>query len=266
MRIFVTGAAGGLGAAIVKRAVECGHSIVAADLDQSRLATALQDATTNCDDIRCVTLDVTDARSWATTIDATEQSAPIDVLINCAGVLVPGAVGDLCVDDIKRQLDVNVLGLILGADCVARKMKDRKAGHIINVGSTASLFPTPGNTIYTATKYAVRAFTIAAAGDLRPHGIDVSMVGPTAIKTNMLEVQRGDENAALTFSGPRALDAEEVATIIIDKVLRTKALETYIPAEDEMQGKLASTYPENFLSNVDKIRKHGINNFTSEKY
>lgn len=263
MRILITGAANGIGAATVTRALVDGHEVVAVDLDES----ALEQRWGNNKAVRTAMLDVRDAAAWQQLVDDLEQHGwPIDVLVNVAGVLRPGHTGDLIPDEIELALDVNVKGVIHGANTVAAAMKTRGAGHIINVGSTASLFATPGNTVYAASKFAVRGFTIAAAGDLRPYGIHMTLVGPTAVKTGMLEQQRGRKEAAMTFAGKRALTVTEVADAIIGKALRKRPLEMYLPASDEILGKLCASVPQFFLSQAEKARAKGEKNFASDEY
>lgn len=260
MRILITGAAAGIGAAIAEHALRAGHAVLAADLDPDALKTRWS----KHDGITVHTMDVRDAAQWTSLFDTLDE--PVDVLINVAGVLRPGHTGELDVADVTLQLDVNVRGVIVGTDAAARHMKPRGQGHIINIGSTASLYPTPGNTVYSATKHAVRGFSLAAAGDLRPHGIAVSLVGPTAVRTAMLEVQRGRRESALTFAGKRALSADEVAAAVIDKVLKEQPLECYLPSSEGLVGKFATTMPGMFLKQVEKARAKGEANARKSDY
>src|SRR5699024_3393410 len=210
------------------------------------------------DNVHCETLDVTRAEAWSALVDKLEQDGiALDVLINVAGVLHSGQTGELTQNDIDQTFDVNVKGMIHGANVVAAKMRERRRGHIINVGSVASLYPTPGTTLYAASKFAIRGFSIAAAGDLRPYGVAVTLVGPGPVKTAMLEQQRGDDNAALTFSGRRALAPQEVAAAILGPVLRKRPIEHYLPFREGVMGRICNAFPRFFLSQVDAARKRG---------
>src|SRR5205823_4569252 len=102
-------------------------------------------------------------------------------------------------------------------------------GHIINIASMAALAPIPGISLYSASKYAVRGFSLAAAQELRAHGVYVTVVCPDAVQTPMLDAQLAHDEAAATFSGPRLLTVEEVGRAIIGQGLARRPLEIYLP-------------------------------------
>ncbi|UJF25273.1 SDR family oxidoreductase [Suttonella sp. R2A3] len=259
MKILITGANRGIGASLVTLASEQGHEIIALGRD----LTALKQQYANNPKVSCDQLDVCDTAQWRKVI---ERHTPFDVLINVAGVLFSGVTGELKVEEVSAMLDVNVKGTIFGTNAAAASMKQQESGHIINIGSTAALFPTPGTPVYAASKFAVRGFSLAAAGDLKPYGISVSLMNPCAVKTDMLEQQRGDKNAALTFSGKRALTSEEVAQAILGPVLHHKPLEYFLPKSDGWLGKLSNVWPRLFLQLAKKARTQGEKNFHSDKF
>lgn len=263
MNLLITGAATGIGAAITAMAVRQGHEVVAADLNFE----ALQRRWAGFPTVQCRALDVRRPEAWAQLVRELEQAGfAIEVLINVAGVLRSGQTGELRPEDIELTLDVNVKGVMLGANAVAPAMKARHRGHIINIGSVASLYATPGTSTYAASKFAVRGFSIAAAGDLRPYGVAVTLLGPGPVKTDMLEQQRGDPDAALTFSGARALDADEVAAAVLGPVLRKRSVEFYLPFRDAVLGKISNAFPAFFLSQIEKARERGRRHFDSDLY
>lgn len=261
--MLITGAANGIGAAIAELAAGQGHQVIAGDLDIDALVARWDDKP----NVRCEALDVTSADDWNGLVKKIEQDGiELDVLINVAGVLRSGRTGELKPSDVDLMFDVNVKGVVFGANAVAVGMRQRRRGHIINVGSIASLYATPGTTLYAASKFAVRGFSIAAAGDLKPYGVAVTLVGPGPVKTAMLEQQRGDDNAALTFSGQRALTVEEVAAAILGPVLKKRPLEYFMPFKDEVVGKISNVFPGFFLSQVERARERGKKNFSDEKF
>ncbi|HEV7913477.1 MAG TPA: SDR family NAD(P)-dependent oxidoreductase [Albitalea sp.] len=245
MQILITGAANGIGAAIAAAATAEGHRVVAADCDAQALRARWQAHP----EVRCEVLDVAQASAWQALVDTLEgDGIELDVLINVAGVLRSGQAGELRTQDIDLMLDVNVRGVIYGTNAVAAAMKPRRRGHIVNIGSTLSLYPTTGTTVYAATKLAVRGFSSAAAGDLRPHGIAVTLFGPSAVKTQLLNRHRGDSAASPTSPGARALDPQEVADAILGPVLRKRPVEYFMPLGDEVMGKLGNAFPSLFMS------------------
>ncbi|MBS0431487.1 MAG: SDR family oxidoreductase [Proteobacteria bacterium] len=261
--MLITGAANGIGAAVTALAASRGHRVVAADRDTA----ALDARWSATPDVRCETLDVTHAGEWSALVAKLEGDGVLpDVLVNIAGVLRSGQTGVLDPRDVDLIIDVNVKGMIFGANAVAAGMRQRRRGHIINLGSIASLYPTPGTPLYATSKFAIRGFSIAAAGDLRPYGIAVTLVGPGPVKTAMLELQRNDPDAALTFSGKRALTPEEVAAAILGPVLDKRPVEYFLPFRDEVLGKISNVFPRFFLSQVEAARKRGKKNFTHKNY
>ena len=264
MLIMVTGAACGIGACIIEQAIQSGHSVIAADMNAEGLAKrwAHQNA------VRCETLDVRDNDQWQALFQRlAADEVKVDVLINVAGVLRSGRTGELDSKDVDLTLDVNVKGVIFGTNAAAAHMLDSgHRGHIINIGSLASLCAVPGNAVYATSKFAVRSFSIAAAGDLRPHGIAVSLVGPGPVKTAMLEQQRGDDNSALTFASSRALTPEEVAQAVLGPVLKKQPLEYYLPWQDKLLGRLSNAVPTFFLRMTRSAMERGRKNFQSDSF
>ena len=263
MQLMITGAANGIGRAITALAVNHGHRVIAADRDGE----ALRARWHAHPEVRCEVLDVTRADAWSALINGLEREGiHLDVLINVAGVLRSGRTGELQPQDVELMLGVNVAGMIHGTNAAAAVMKPRGRGHIINFGSVASLYATPGTTLYATSKFAIRGFSIAAAGDLRPHGIAVTLFGPGPVRTDMLELQRGDPDAALTFSGARALSPEEVAAAVLGPVLKKRPVEYFIPRKDALLGKISNAFPAFFLSQIDKARARGKRNFSSPDF
>src|SRR5262249_25972600 len=117
-------------------------------------------------------LDVRSEADWDAAFDAIKDAfGGADVVINIAGFLSPGYVQDLTARDLDLHMDVNVKGVVLGTRAAARRMIPAGGGHIINIGSLASLAPVPGLSLYSASKFAVRGFSLAAATELSSYGI-----------------------------------------------------------------------------------------------
>lgn len=262
MRILITGAASGIGAAVAELALTQGHELIATDANADALAAKWANSAAIT-----MPLDVRDADAWQKVVESVEvEQGPIDVLINIAGVLRSGATGDIEPDDVRLTMDVNVNGVIFGSNAVAKAMRQRKAGHIINVGSLASLYAVPGLTVYSSSKFAVRGFSLAAAADLRAYNVAVTVVGPGAVKTAMLDQQRGDANAALTFSGARAFSPEEIAAAILGPVLKKRPLDFYLPASQGWQGKISNVFPGLLFGQLEKLRQKGREQFRAKNF
>ena len=106
-----------------------------------------------------------------------------------AGVLRVERVEDLQPESVALQLDVNTKGVILGTQAAAKVMVGQGRGHIINIASMAALAPVPGISVYSASKFAVRGFSLAAAQELEDRGVQVTVVCPDAVDTPMVDYQ-----------------------------------------------------------------------------
>ncbi len=147
----------------------------------------------------------------------------IDILINNAGNahgLDP--IQDGSIQDWDAMIDINVKGLLYVSKCVIPQMVKRKAGHIINIGSTAGKEVYPGGNVYCASKFAVDALNHGMRIDLNSAGIKVSGVNPGLTHTGFSEVRfKGDkEKAAKVYEGFQPLLPEDIADIIVFVVTR----------------------------------------------
>ncbi len=243
--MLLTGCASGIGKYLASQLLARGHRVCCTDIDCDAVDSWLE--VTDCD-VDCALsrpLDVRDSDAWRETIEAaSEKFGGLDVVMNIAGFLRPGYVNDVSESDIDMHFDVNAKGVILGTREAARVMVEQGGGHIINIGSLASLTPVPGLSLYGASKFAVRGFSLAAAEELRPEGVAVSVVLLDAVKTPMLDLQADYEEAALTFSGSRPLTLEEVETLIVDEVLPKRPLEVTLPKSRGMMARFAGLAPE----------------------
>jgi NAD(P)-dependent dehydrogenase (short-subunit alcohol dehydrogenase family) len=187
----VTGAARGLGAQIVRRLVEAGADVVAADIDLVGLEALMTEIRTDSSTsnglatgrVLGVLLDVTDtATLMAAAERAVSEFGSLDIWINNAGIFpTSGAVLDVTDDFIDRMLAVNTRGTFAGAREAARRMIN--GGVIINMASTAGLKASLGISAYVASKHAVVGLTKALALELGPRNIRVLGIAPTVIDT-----------------------------------------------------------------------------------
>jgi 3alpha(or 20beta)-hydroxysteroid dehydrogenase len=116
-----------------------------------------------------------------------DSHGKIDVLINNAGIYTSRLMADLPVEEYRRVIEVNQVGVFLGMKTVAAPMTDAGAGSIVNLSSIAGMRGGPGVMAYAASKWAVRGMTKVAAHELGPHGIRVNSIHPGLIDTAMLQ-------------------------------------------------------------------------------
>ena len=241
---FLTGCASGIGRHLADELSSRGHRVVASDINELALRDHAHKAGWPTETTKAVGLDVSDPDAWEARLDETMKwFGSLDVVLNVAGYLLPGWVHELETSTIHRHFDVNIKGTIFGTVAAARRMVAQGSGHIINVASLAALAPIPGLALYSASKYAVRSFSLAAAQELRSKGVFVTVVCPDVVQTPMLDLQRGYEQAVLSFSGKRALTVEEVGEVIFNRVLPSAPLEVFFPATRGWLARVADVFP-----------------------
>ncbi len=228
--LLLTGAAGGIGAHLAKRLYDMGHSLWLTDLSLPGLLASVEvHGLSDSTRVRCSELDVRDASAWDATAKQVEAAyGRLDVLLNIAGFMQAGAISEASVAAVDLHLDVNVKGAMHGTRAVLPLMLRQRRGHIINLASLMAVAPLPGFALYSASKHAVRGFSIACALELREHGIAVTAVCPDAVQTPMLEAQVAEDSARLAFTGPRPLRVEEVGDLIVGRVLHERPVEALL--------------------------------------
>lgn len=244
MTTFVlTGSASGIGKHLTSVLLRQGHRVIATDVNVDAVDAPERHR-----------LDVRDPEAWERVLDAAGE---VDVLMNIAGCLRPGWVHEVRPEDVHLQLDVNVKGVMFGTRAAARRMAARGRGHILNFASLAALAPIPGLSVYSASKYAVRSFSLAAAQELRPRGVYVTVICPDAVQTPMLEAQKHAPEAAMTFSAPRLLTVRDVEHAVM-RALAKKPLELFIPRRRGWLARLADLFPRVTLWAGEGLRRRGL--------
>lgn len=242
--VWITGCASGLGRYLVEAFYLRGYRVVATDINYDALITHAQQENWPEESVFCAALDVTSEEAWTALLAQVEERwAQVDYLLNVAGYLKPGYAHEQTTVEVDRHLDINVKGLIFGSQRIGQHMVKRGSGQIINIASTAALAPVPGLSLYSASKYAVRAFSLAIRHELKPHGVKVSVVCPDAIQTPMLSLQESYDEAAMTFSGNKVLRVEDIELLLFDKVIPKAPAEVMIPFSRGVFAKLGNLFP-----------------------
>lgn len=242
--MVLTGCASGIGCHLATALAAAGHQLLLTDIDLSGLNEAAARSNWNVNHVKLRQLDVRDAAAWCETLDAAiAHWGRLDVLMNIAGYLRPGLVHSQTPEDVDRHIDINTKGTLYGTQAAAARMVRQRSGHIINIASMAGLAPVSGISLYTASKFAVRGFSLAMANELRPFGVAVTVVCPDAVRTPMLDLQLDYPEAALTFSGNRPLEVTEIERLIVRHVLPRRPMEAILPRSRGWLAKLTSLMP-----------------------
>jgi NAD(P)-dependent dehydrogenase (short-subunit alcohol dehydrogenase family) len=184
--VLVTGALGGIGSAVVERALSEGAAALAlADLDAELVATAAATLRGRGLSAHGVALDVASPGSWDAALDrVVREMGGVDVLVNNAGITNRAGVLDTEIEDWNRVLGVNLTGVFLGMKHVGAAMVGGRGGAIVNVASFAS-YTGYRAASYAASKWAVRGLTQTAADELGPRGVRVNSVSPGFVPTGL---------------------------------------------------------------------------------
>jgi len=183
---LVTGASRGIGAAIAKRLAAEGANVA---ITYAKDAKAAADVVTAIEGTGrkafAVQADAADADAVRSAVEQTAKTfGRIDVLVNNAGILIPKPFEESTLEDIDRMFDINVRGVLVATQAALKHMPD--GGRIISIGSNAGeRMVTPGLTVYSATKGAVKMFTQGLSREVGRRGITVNNVQPGPIDTDL---------------------------------------------------------------------------------
>jgi NADP-dependent 3-hydroxy acid dehydrogenase YdfG len=219
--VAITGGAQGIGKCTAASLVRRGARVAIGDLNQE-----LADQTANELGGNCVAfeLDVTSRSSFESFIDGAEKElGPVDVVINNAGIMPLNMLADEPDEIARLQVDINLHGVIYGTKIAIDRMVPRGSGHIVNIASQAGKAGLPGGATYCATKHAVVGLSEAVRGELRDTGVEVSVVMPAVVKT---ELGSGLHEAR----GVKTLEPEEVAEAIVEAI-ETNRFDVWVPKE-----------------------------------
>ncbi len=238
----VTGASGGLGRGFIKALKKRGATIIATDIKKV--------------EIEGVTFHVLDVTKHDA-VQALAKKIKPNLWINNAGLLGAGECLSIPQETIESVISVNLLGVVNGTRCAAEVMAENGGGAILNVGSLASYAPTPGLSIYSATKFGVRGYTFAVLSELRERGVKLSLLCPDGILTPMLEAEVDNPAAAMPFSGGKLLDPFEVSEFGVRLVEQGK-IYGMVPFQRGILSRIAGEFPGLVMKTGKSLFNQGV--------
>ncbi len=222
-RVVITGAASGLGRAMAVALARRGCRLGVVDVNLEGAEETLELVTAAGGSGEIYELDVRVAMDWGAMAEHFFASwGGVDLLVNNAGVVSTGHVGDIALEDWEWIFSVNFWGMLYGCHYFLPLMKRQGHGHILNVASAAGIFNLLEMAPYNATKAAVISLSETLKGELAPEGIGVTVLCPMFFNTNLLATMRytdpfEPEFARTTFQYAR-MTADEVAEAAIRAV------------------------------------------------
>jgi len=245
---IVTGATGGVGNALAHALAREGVKVAMADLDQDKLDAA---AAAVGGDAIGMALDVSDREAYSAYVDEVERRlGPLDFLCNVAAIM---PVGDFDLEKpgtTDRIIEINLLGVIHSTKDAAHRMKRRGQGHIVNVASGAGWIAGGGGATYCASKFGVVGYSESVALELRGTGVDISVIAPAVIKTEM-------STGLAEVRGVRAVEPSEVADAIVE-TLRHPRFAVFVPKAIGVMSMSFAAIPyraRHFIARVAKTDK-----------
>lgn len=184
--VFLTGASSGIGAKTAEMLAEKGFYVYGASRrgGENKLFEG-------GGFINMLKMDVTSTESVEEAVKKVlSEQERIDILINCAGIGISGAVEDCTGEDGLEQMNTNYAGVLRTIRAVLPSMRERRNGLIINIGSVGGIFSIPFQTLYSSSKYAVEALTEGLRIELKPFSVKASLIEPGDVKTGFTAARR----------------------------------------------------------------------------
>ncbi len=242
--VAITGAARGIGKATAKALVAKGCRVAIGDLD---LELAEQTAAELGGGTVALALDVTDHSSFERFLDEAErQLGPIDAVVNNAGIMPVTPFEEESEDSIRRQIDINVGGVITGTQLAIRRLRPRGGGYIVNIASQAGKSGVPGIATYSGTKHAVVGLSEAVRTELRGSGVEVLCVMPTVVNTEL--------TSGVGQKWVKPVEASDVADEIVE-AMEVPRFDVFVPRANGVLYKLLAPLPRSWREALGRAMK-----------
>ncbi|SHL01665.1 Short-chain dehydrogenase [Desulfatibacillum alkenivorans DSM 16219] len=226
--VVVTGAAAGIGKALCLALGRRGAFVIAAGHHLDRVERTAREVRDQGGAATAAQVDVTREEDVKKIIDRTVQEyGRLDYYFNNAGISIAGEMRDLSLDDWRRVLDVNFMGVLYGSHYAYMVMASQGRGHIVNVSSLGGLLPFPVKGPYSASKHAVVGLTSTLRAEAARLGVKISLVCPGLIATEIWEktpIHKADNKAVKNIFTLPMLPVNKAAEFTLKGVARNKGI------------------------------------------
>lgn len=242
--VAITGAARGIGKATAAALVRKGCRVAIGDLDlelAEKTAAELGGGTV------ALALDVTDRGSFERFLDEAErQLGPLDAVVNNAGIMPVTPFEEESPDSIRRQIEINFIGVATGTQLAIKRLRPRGSGYIVNIASQAGKAGIPGIATYSGTKHAVVGLSEAVRAELRETGIEVLCVMPTVVNTEL--------TSGVGQKWVKPVEASDVANEIVD-AMEVPRFDVFVPRANGAIHKTVGMLPRKWREGVARAMK-----------
>ena len=214
---LVTGASSGIGLAVARTLAKEGAAVAVTARRRDRLTELCAEIEAAGGRALALPADVASLSEVKGVVEQTiEELGQLDILVNNAGIMKIAPITENRVEEWTRMVDVNVKGVLHFLSAVLPHMLERKSGHLVSVGSVAGRRPFPGASIYSATKFAVRALGWGLHLELgSEHGIRVTDIQPGYVATELIDGQPDLKSAwDDAWAGKRTLQPDDIARAV----------------------------------------------------
>jgi NADP-dependent 3-hydroxy acid dehydrogenase YdfG len=207
---IITGASSGIGAGIAKEVAKEGANVVLAARNIEKLAELEKEIKEQGNGkVLTVQTDVTNKQNVENLVKKAEEAFNhVDVLVNNAGQMLSSPVRSGKVDEWENMIDVNIKGVLFCTHSVLPSMLERSSGHIINIASVSGFEVTKASTVYSATKFAVRAISAGLEKELAKTGVRVTNISPGMVDTSLA-------NGSSWNNERKKLETKDIAKAIV---------------------------------------------------
>ena len=220
--VLITGASGGFGREMLRQVVAQGCRLILTDLSAAPLLAAAEWAGAGGRILGTIAADLSDPAGAAALYQQARALAPVEILVNNAGLGMSGPIEAIPPARWEALMQVNLLAPMRLTASFLPDMLARGRGHIVNVASVAGLVGAPGLAAYSAAKFGLRGFSEALAADVRPHGVDVTVIYPFFARTSILDSERFGPAAHRSVPERLLYDPAVVVARLIDGMRRRK--------------------------------------------
>lgn len=233
-KIIVTGAGSGIGMELVLQLLTKGADVAALDINEEGLKNLIKKSN-NCKNLTIFVVDISNDNSLLKfKKEYFQKHTVVDGLINNAGIVQPFvSVNKLEIDLANKIMNVNFFGPLKLTKLFLPELLNRPSGHIVNVSSMGGFFPFPLQTIYGASKAAIKLFTEGLYAELLNTNVKVMIVFPGAVATDILKNSKVKQNSIFENSTMKMTSAKDAATAII-KGMEKEKFKLYIGIDSKV--------------------------------